>query len=32
MSTILYRRLEPNMELLEYERYAYQLEETWPNK
>ena len=32
MSTILYRRIEPNVELLEYECYAYQLEESWPNK
>ena len=32
MSTILYRRMEPNVSLLEYECYAYQLEETWPNK
>ena len=32
MSTVLYRRMEPNAELLEYECYAYQLEETWPNK
>jgi hypothetical protein len=32
MSTILYRRVEPRVELLEYECYAYQLEDTWPNK
>jgi hypothetical protein len=32
MSAILYRRIDPNVELLEYECYAYQLEETWPNK
>ena len=32
ISTILYRRIEPNVELIEYECYAYQLEETWTNK
>jgi len=32
MSTILYRRIEPRVELLEYECYAYQLEDTWPTK
>ena len=28
----LYRRQEPQAEILEYECYAYLLEETWPNK
>ncbi len=32
MSMTLYRRKEPRVELLEYECYAYMLEETWPNK
>jgi len=31
ISTILYRRIEPNVELLEYECYAYMIEETWSN-
>jgi hypothetical protein len=32
MSMPLYRRLEPQAEILEYECYAYLIEETWPNK
>jgi hypothetical protein len=32
MRMTLYRRVEPNAELLEFECYAYLLEETWPNK
>ena len=32
MSMPLYRRLEPQAELLEYECYAYLIEESWPNK
>jgi hypothetical protein len=32
MAMTLYRRVEPDAELLEYECYAYLLEETWPNK
>ena len=32
MSMPLYRRVEPDAELLEYECYAYMLEENWPNK
>jgi hypothetical protein len=32
MTMTLYRRVEPDAELLEYECYAYLLEETWPNK
>jgi hypothetical protein len=32
MSMTLYRRVEPDAELLEYECYAYMLEESWPNK
>ena len=28
----LYRRLEPQAELLECECYSYLIEETWPNK
>jgi hypothetical protein len=32
MSMTLYRRLEPQAELLEYECYAYMLEESWPNR
>ena len=31
MRMTLYRRMEPNAELLEYECYAYMLEENWPN-
>jgi len=31
MSMTLYRRMEPNPELLEYECYAYMIEENWPN-
>ena len=31
MSMTLYRRMEPVPELLEYECYAYMLEENWPN-
>ncbi len=31
MSMTLYRRMEPTPELLEYECYAYMLEENWPN-
>ena len=31
MSITLYRRMEPVPELLEYECYAYMLEENWPN-
>jgi hypothetical protein len=31
MSMTLYRRKEPNPELLEYECYAYMIEENWPN-
>jgi hypothetical protein len=30
MSMPLYRRQEKNMELLEYECYAYALEQSWP--
>ncbi len=32
MSMTLYRRLEPQAELLEYECDAYLLEETWPHR
>jgi hypothetical protein len=32
MSMPLYRRVEPGAEILEYECYAYLLEENWPNK
>jgi hypothetical protein len=32
ISMPLYRRLEPQAELLEYECYSYLIEETWPNK
>jgi hypothetical protein len=32
MSAILYRRIDPNMELLEYECYAYQLEDQFTKK
>ena len=32
MSMTLYRRTEPDAELLEYECYAYWIEETWPKK
>jgi hypothetical protein len=32
MSMTLYRRVEPLAGLLEYECYAYLIEETWPNK
>ncbi len=32
MSMPLYRRLEPNAEILEYECYAYMIEETWPGR
>jgi hypothetical protein len=32
MSMTLYRRVEPLADLLEYECYAYLIEETWPNK
>jgi hypothetical protein len=32
MSMPLYRRVDANAEVLEYECYAYLLEETWPNK
>ena len=31
MSMTLYRRMDPVPELLEYECYAYMLEENWPN-
>ncbi len=31
MSMTLYRRMDPTPELLEYECYAYMLEENWPN-
>ena len=31
MSMTLYRRMDPMPELLEYECYAYMLEENWPN-
>jgi hypothetical protein len=31
MSMTLYRRMESNPELLEYECYAYLIEENWPN-
>ena len=31
MSMTLYRRMDPAPELLEYECYAYMLEENWPN-
>ena len=31
MSMTLYRRMDPTAELLEYECYAYMLEENWPN-
>jgi hypothetical protein len=31
MRMTLYRRLDPTPELLEYECYAYMLEENWPN-
>jgi hypothetical protein len=32
MSMTLYRRTEPDAELLEYTCYAYLIEETWPNR
>jgi hypothetical protein len=32
MSMPLYRRVEPDAEMLEYECYAYMLEENWANK
>jgi hypothetical protein len=32
MSMPVYRRVDPEAELLEYDCYAYLLEETWPNK
>jgi hypothetical protein len=32
MSMPLYRRAEPGAELLEYECYAYMIEETWPSR
>jgi hypothetical protein len=32
ISMPLYRRVEPQAEILEYECYAYLIEETWPNK
>ena len=32
MSMPLYRRVEPNAEVLEYECYAYMIEETWGNR
>ncbi|MBI4885690.1 MAG: hypothetical protein HY824_01225 [Acidobacteria bacterium] len=32
MSMTLYRMVEPDAELLEYDCYAYLLEETWPGK
>ena len=32
MSMPLYRRAEPHAELLEYECYAYWIEENWPNR
>ena len=32
ISMPLYRRLEPQAEILEYECYSYLIEETWPNK
>jgi hypothetical protein len=32
ISMPLYRRVEPQPEILEYECFAYLLEETWPNK
>ena len=32
MSMPLYRRLEPDAEILEYECYAYMIEQTWPGR
>lgn len=32
MSMPLYRRVEPQAEIFEYECYSYLIEETWPNK